>query len=62
VASMLWGAALPGVVWIVILVGAFISLCASFFFKVEDVRLHGILVTHFWRHSWGWRSGQAQKR
>jgi len=39
------GATLPGVMWIVILVGAFISLSASFFFKVEDVRLHGILVT-----------------
>jgi Protein of unknown function (DUF4239) len=36
---------LPGVMWIVILAGAAISLSASFFFKVEDVRLHGILVT-----------------
>jgi hypothetical protein len=36
---------LPGVMWIVIVVGAVISLSASFFFKVEDVRLHGILVT-----------------
>lgn len=36
---------LPGVMWIVIVVGAFIGLSASFFFKVEDVRLHGILVT-----------------
>jgi len=36
--------ALPGVLWIVIGAGAFISLSASFFFKVEDVRLHGILV------------------
>jgi hypothetical protein len=39
------GTGLPGVMWIVILVGAVISLSASFFFKVEDVRLHGILVT-----------------
>jgi hypothetical protein len=39
------GIGLPGVMWIVILVGAVISLSASFFFKVEDVRLHGILVT-----------------
>jgi hypothetical protein len=39
------GTGLPGVMWIVIFVGAFISLSASFFFKVEDVRLHGILVT-----------------
>ena len=38
------GIGLPGVMWIVIVVGAFIGLSASFFFKVEDVRLHGILV------------------
>jgi hypothetical protein len=31
------GTGLPGVTWIVILVGAVISLSASFFFKVEDV-------------------------
>lgn len=36
---------LPGVMWGVIIAGAFISLSATFFFKVEDVRLHGILVT-----------------
>jgi hypothetical protein len=36
---------LPAVMWAVIVAGAFISLSASFFFKVEDVRLHGILVT-----------------
>jgi hypothetical protein len=36
---------LPAVMWVVIVAGAFISLCASFFFKVEDARLHGILVT-----------------
>jgi hypothetical protein len=39
------GTGLPGVMWLVIIVGAVISLSASFFFKVEDVRLHGILVT-----------------
>lgn len=39
------GTGLPGVMWIVILAGAIISLSASFFFKVDDVRLHGILVT-----------------
>jgi hypothetical protein len=37
--------ALPGVMWGVIIAGAFISLSTSFFFKVEDARLHGILVT-----------------
>ena len=38
------GTGLPGVMWAVILVGAVIGLCATFFFKVEDARLHGILV------------------
>ena len=36
---------LPKLMWIVIMSGAVISLCASFFFNVEDVRLHAILVT-----------------
>ena len=36
---------LPGVMWAVILVGGLISLSAAFFFKVEDPRLHAILVT-----------------
>lgn len=36
---------LPGILWVVIILGALISLSSSFFFKVEDVRLHGILVT-----------------
>ena len=36
---------LPGVMWTVILFGALISLSASFFFSVEDVRLHTTLVT-----------------
>lgn len=35
---------LPNVLWVVIFAGAVISLSASFFFKVEDARLHGILV------------------
>src|SRR3954471_20458184 len=35
---------LPGVLWMVVGAGAFISLSASFFFKVEDAWLHGILV------------------
>ena len=39
------GTGLPGVMWAVIVVGAVIGLSATFFFKVEDVRLHGILVT-----------------
>ena len=38
------GTALPAVMWGVIVAGAFIGLSASFFFKVEDARLHGILV------------------
>lgn len=36
---------LPAVMWAVIVVGAFIALSSSFFFKVDDARLHGILVT-----------------
>ena len=35
---------LPAVMWAVIIGGAFISLSAAFFFKVEDARLHGLLV------------------
>jgi hypothetical protein len=35
---------LPGVMWAVILVGAFISVCASLLFRVEGAWLHGILV------------------
>lgn len=31
---------LPSVMWVVIIIGAFISLSACFFFKVEDARLH----------------------
>jgi hypothetical protein len=36
---------LPAVMWTVIIVGAFISLSIFFFFKVGDVRLHGILAS-----------------
>jgi len=36
------GTGLPKVMWAVIVVGAFISLSSSFFFKVEDARLHVI--------------------
>jgi hypothetical protein len=35
---------LPSVLWVVVLAGAVISLIATFFFKVEDLRLHAILV------------------
>ncbi|EEF61205.1 DUF4239 domain-containing protein [Pedosphaera parvula] len=38
------GTALAPVMWVVIVVGAMIALSASFFFKVEDIRLHGIQV------------------
>ena len=34
------GTGLPKVMWAVVIIGAFISLSSSFFFKVEDVRLH----------------------
>jgi len=35
---------LPGVMWSVIILGAFIGLSATFFFRVQDVRLHLIEV------------------
>jgi len=35
---------LPAVMWVVVVVGAFIGLGASFFFKVNDARLHVIEV------------------
>jgi hypothetical protein len=36
---------LPGVMWAVVILGAFIGLSASFFFRVHDVRLHAIEVS-----------------
>ena len=36
---------LPGVQWMIVLLGAAISLSATFFFRVPDVRLHVILVS-----------------
>jgi hypothetical protein len=36
--------ALPGIMWMVIILGAFIGLTSTFFFKVKDRRLHAILV------------------
>lgn len=36
---------LPGVLWVVVLAGAAISLSAAFFFRVDDVRLHAVLVS-----------------
>ena len=33
---------LPSVLWLIVVAGAFISLSSSFFFKVEDARLHVI--------------------
>jgi hypothetical protein len=38
------GTGLPGAMWAVILLGAVISVSSSFFFRVEDARLHGALV------------------
>jgi hypothetical protein len=35
---------LPGVMWFVIGLGAVISLSSTFFFYVDDARLHGLLV------------------
>jgi hypothetical protein len=36
---------LPTIMWLVIFIGALISLVSTFFFRVADVRLHMILVT-----------------
>ncbi len=36
---------LPSVLWVVVLAGAVIGLVATFFFRVEDVRLHAVMVT-----------------
>ncbi len=36
---------LPAVLWIVVLLGAAIGIAATFFFKVDDARLHTIMVT-----------------
>jgi hypothetical protein len=38
------GTKLPTVMWVVVVIGAFIGLGASFFFKVADARLHLIEV------------------
>lgn len=38
------GTKLPGIMWFIIIIGALISLFSSFFFKVEDIRLHLIQV------------------
>ena len=38
------GTQLPGIMWTVIIMGAFIGLTTSFFFKVEDSKLHSIQV------------------
>ena len=38
------GTGLPSVMWTGIIIGAIISLSASFFFKVEEVKLHVIEV------------------
>lgn len=39
------GTKLPAMLWTVVIIGAFIGLSTTFFFKVDDVRLHGIQVT-----------------
>ena len=38
------GTHLPGIMWFVIVAGAFLSLASSFFFRIEDVRLQAIQV------------------
>ena len=43
--SMVQSVMVSAVMWIVIVAGALISLSGAFFFRVEDARLHGMLVT-----------------
>ena len=38
------GTHLPGLLWLIIFLGALISISSSFFFKVEDARVQGIHV------------------
>jgi hypothetical protein len=38
------GTHLPGILWFIIFAGALIGISSSFFFKVEDARLHAIEV------------------
>jgi hypothetical protein len=38
------GTQLPGILWFVIILGSMIGLCAAFFFKLEDPRVHGVHV------------------
>src|SRR5262245_13002292 len=38
------GTHLPGILWFVIFAGALIGISSSFFFRVEDVRVHAIQV------------------
>ncbi len=38
------GTGLPTAMWVVVLLGAAIGLCTTFFFRVDDVRLHTTLV------------------
>ena len=38
------GTGLPGALWVLVLAGAAISLIAAFFFSVDDLRLHAVLV------------------
>ena len=35
---------LPGLLWMVVIMGSVVSLISTFFFRVEDARLHGTLV------------------
>jgi hypothetical protein len=38
------GTRLPGILWLVIFAGALIGISATFFFRVEDARLHAVQV------------------
>ena len=36
---------LPGVLWVVVLVGGMLTICVSYFFWIEDVRFHLLLLS-----------------
>ncbi|HEX5030293.1 MAG TPA: hypothetical protein VFX78_02405 [Candidatus Eisenbacteria bacterium] len=47
---------LPGILWLVIVAGAFISLISSFYFPVRDPRVHRIQVGLLAGSSASWSS------
>ena len=36
--------AVPGPLWVVVLIGAAVSICGSYLFKIESLSVHGLLT------------------